>query len=115
MEYEQNWIVEKSLGRGGQGEVSLVRKKPPGEHQLLNDLFKAWPEAERHLRLVERQEARNLAADLLSQLIGNRLSVVLGALKVLHRDENARDPVRARQRASREIATMNSLKHPNLL
>jgi serine/threonine protein kinase len=103
------------LGRGGQGEVSLVRKKAQGEHQLLGKLFKAWPDAERHLRLEQRAEAQSLAANLLSEIIGNRLNVVFGALKVLHQEGNARDPKRARQRAAQEIEAMTKWKHPNLL
>lgn len=106
------WLVRKSLGKGGQGEVFLVRKLP--SEQLTN--------LQQHFgRLIKRgltEEEWLTGGEFLEHLLEAFeafSSGEIGALKVLLTSEEAKNSETARDRAKQEIEVLGQFQHPNLI
>jgi len=117
MAYQDRWQILDELDEGGQGKVYRVLDDAkfkidkdilPAMSKLLN-AFASEKDAEsikKHFPSVR---------NLLSTIYSMENSANQGALKVLHKPEDARDSERAEERIMKEMKAMDDLDHPNLL
>ncbi|MFH1109031.1 MAG: protein kinase [Planctomycetota bacterium] len=115
--YENRWEIVKPLGGGGQGQVSLVRDthlytNVPFFESFLESLRELGAHAGRH---EGRKQAFAKFREGILDMIRSESPLHQGALKVLHKADDARDPERASERIGREIRAMSQAAHPNLL
>jgi serine/threonine protein kinase len=109
-------VTDKLLGSGGQGTVYLVRDKQKANIEGLEQKARALLQ---HFSAGFRNsDQRSQFPDfckLLRSLENIDHPSNLGALKELHRQEDARDPERADERLQREIRGMREVEHSSLL
>lgn len=112
----KNWTKLKELGSGGQATVWLAQKKEneSGEHA---DRCEEFCEAIGTLPQIADSKSRQKLVDKIRDYLKDvgGLNPTLGALKVLHDPEEARDAENAADRMKSEIQTMAACEHPNLL
>ncbi len=108
---------KKPLGVGGQGEVFQVRdKKKSGPEMPLGTSVKDFIRQIASGRSGQPPQEILREFERILQEINNRNAPTLyGALKILHKPEEARDPELAQERLTREIAAMQAADHPHLL
>lgn len=115
MNYEEKWETIKLLGSGGQGKVFLVRNKL----EALGIQSKTLSAFRNLSGLVSSQEKQKLYFDELCLGIKERIELEKpskqGALKILHKPDNARDFELEQERIENEIKSMYDITHPNLL
>lgn len=114
MDYTENWEIIKKLGEGGQGKVYLVRKK--SEHASEVALRTALGRMTKGVihDATREQEYEDFRRCIL-EMIRVEDPSNQGALKELHKPEDARDAGLAEERIKREIEAMSSIKHHNLV
>jgi serine/threonine protein kinase len=113
MNDSEKWERLDELGSGGQGKVYLVSRINKGiETQTVKALINTTTQAaDINMRLSHFKEYRKGLSDLLKDDdIKNH-----GALKILHKPDDARDANLAKDRIKREIEAMAKISHPNLL
>ena len=115
-DWEENWEFVKELGGGGQGTVSLVRRRNTGTPEPWKDLQQSL------LQLISNvhntaPDHPTAAAKLVAAIdtIKELNEKDLGALKRLHNPENARDSENAVWRQQQEIDAIQKVTHPSLL
>lgn len=117
--YEARWeIIGEPLGKGGQGIVYKVidNNVVPRIQTILHE-FKGTIKG---LALQYSSEESDHSNTLLLQQVFERLQLrqtitALGALKVLHEPQNARDPALADKRLKNELRAMQMIQHPNIV
>jgi len=116
LSHESRWEAIRLLGQGGQGKVWLVRDvtKTPSHRAFETNLGNAIRAAARGSG-TQRDEAVATLTQAINDIVDGDDPSKLGALKVLHKPEDARDPEQARERIKREIEAMSKVSHPNLL
>lgn len=124
MQYEDRWRIIKRIGEGGQGEVFLVsdeqKETKSNEPAALNvaGLISALRAA-----LATTSPIRatpDLEEQVRESIVGivnneNPIPTNLGALKILHSPNEARNFQDAEERLKRELEAMQQADHPNLL
>ncbi|MGO8988276.1 MAG: protein kinase domain-containing protein [bacterium] len=117
MEYKNRWEIIEELGEGGQGKVYRVLDKDRFHTKRnLQEMLKASITKFAGIQDEPmKQEALELFSTAVLQIIQEQDVNNHGALKVLHKPEEARDAKRAEERIKREIQAMSEIKHPNLL
>lgn len=114
----ERWEIIERLGEGGQGTVDLARDTTKVESQeILRDrIILAFrnlsASGDPHGR--KGKEAEKLI-DTIASIQSRDQPSNLGALKVLHSSEKARDPVSAEERIKREMEVMSRFEHTSLL
>ena len=113
MDYSEKWEIIETLGGGGQGTVYLVRNKSKSASETamrtaLGRMTKGVVYEE--TREEEFQDFRRCLLEIIKMEDPSNQ----GALKVLHKPEDARDADLARERIKREISAMSETLHPNL-
>ena len=117
MEKIGNWEIIKPLGEGGQGKVYLARncKQLDLSKEVLNiandirELSVAVKEKEK----VQKQSESFVRT--LRQILGSENPLNLGAMKQLHKTEETSENQKAKTRMKKEIETLKSIKHPNII
>lgn len=112
MTHEERWEPIEKIGSGGQGTVSLVRNKSAFHSSLTKlrasiDLLRSESE---EARLKGYQDFGSVVKEFTQEPVG-----YLGALKVLHSPNEARNFDLAEERIKRELQAMKDLTHPNLI
>ncbi len=118
MRYEKRWEkVGEPLGEGGQGVVYRVRdnSRVPGAAELERKLRAALRGINGTGYPEQRRQAFYDLRECIQDIQKADEPQNLGALKLLHKAEHARDPERAEERFRREITAMSETRHPNLL
>jgi len=116
MDYNTRWekIDEEPIGQGGQGEVFKVIDK----QKFINTIGRIPSTieilADTRMRSIHERNIDEFGKAVLD-FIRKDDPNNQGALKILHKPEDARDFERAKERISDEIKAMASLSHPNLL
>lgn len=115
MSMKFDWTKVRLLGKGGQGEVWLVRKE--------NEIVESHVERAMKIRsgidelafeiYGQQIEATRKLQDAMREICSEEITY--GALKILHSSEIARDSAHARDRMARELEAMATLDHPSLL
>lgn len=112
------WINIKHLGEGGQGKVYLVEiANELRNSDLQNKLTKSiidMTDLSHGNNEAREQSFTNFKQSVLS-ILDTQDPSRLGALKILHELEDARDYDSALHRIKNEITAMNEFSHPNLL
>jgi serine/threonine protein kinase len=119
MDYLNKWEVVADLGQGGQGKVFRVRNRSElGNKNTLRTALRQFIKGDvRYDAASQKREDDQKfqkARECLLELVRLEDPANQGALKVLHRPEDARDPDLARERIEREIDAMSKTLHPNL-
>lgn len=132
MEYSERWEIlrDEPLGSGGQGPVYLVFDKTsiniakyPSDHVIRSRMdsilkkIKATVSPMQFGDIVEdfTSEISNMIDKKYYESVTKQDPSNYGALKILHKPEDARDPERAEERMIHEIDAMARLSHPNLM
>jgi len=113
MDYAKKWEIARTLGEGGQGRVYLVRNnsKFASETAMRTALGRMTKNVVyEETREKEFQDFRRCLLEIIKMEDPSNQ----GALKVLHKPEDARDADLARERIKREISAMSQTPHPNL-
>jgi len=116
MNYNNKWIVLKELGEGGQGKVFQVRKFS----ELGND-EKIKKELRTSIKGITSASSEQISKSyehikrILAQFMDDENIRNHGALKILHKPEDARDYKNSMIRIKREIRAMSESNHANLL
>lgn len=129
MNYETRWKIISNIGEGGQGVVYKVldqqKYNPEINYGMLNQGLEGFQIIQQtSLQLLQHsnikdpnksklkyQQFREGIVDIVNSMNENDY----GALKILHQPNDARDFINAEERLKREIKSMSSIKHPNLL
>lgn len=110
------WEQLEKLGEGGQGVVWKVRKTTELDKDAI-DQYKKFCSAISQLPSTGEAEKKanrmNEIREFIKGMVGETESV--GAMKILHSAEEARDATGAAERMGREIRAMAEADHPNLL
>lgn len=115
MDYSKTWKIIEFLGKGGQGEVHRAIKLDVNKN-IKNPINVALKDVISNATNHEgRQESYDRFYEALSEMIKIHDSSQQGALKVLHKPEDARDGDLAQERIVREIKAMSDYTHPNLI
>jgi len=115
MDYSKKWKIIKSLGKGGQGEVHQVinldvdRKVKDHIVDALRNITAAVSYHE-----IKEQNYEKFS-NALFEMLKMQDPSQQGALKVLHKHEEARDAELAQERIKHEIKAMSDNLHPNLI
>lgn len=109
--------VNNPLGKGGGGSVHLVRDisrvtSRDGIYQLIIDAVR---EASLQSTRSEREDGAKSLIAAIGEYVASEKTENLAAIKLLHTNDGARDPVNAATRMRQEIEVMAKLKHPHLL
>lgn len=113
MDYLKKWRIIKNLGEGGQGKVYCVSKlNVELEDTCMKSLARLAP---RVTSVKERRECFDSFRKSLFELLKLEDPSNQGALKILHKIEDARDANLAKDRIKREIKAMSENIHPNLI
>ena len=118
MDYLERWKIIEELGEGGQGKVYRVldTRRFNIDEQILPDIARAIQTIGARVRTRQSEkEHLELFRKAMVDLFRMEDSSHQGALKVLHRPQDARDVDRADDRIKREIHAMSDTSHPNLL
>jgi len=117
MDYKDRWEIIEELGQGGQGKVYRVLDKYTFHRKEdLRNMIKASIIKFAGTQTEEmKEEALELFKESVLQVTRMQDVNNHGALKVLHKPEDARDAERAEERIKHEIQAMAGIKHPNLL
>ena len=115
MDYAEKWKIIEPLGGGGQGKVYRVSKKA-AEWEAGNNIIDALKYLGSPLIKAEarNEQFERFKKGLLGLIKLDNFSEQ-GALKVLHKPEDARDSNLAEERIKKEIQVMSENIHPNLL
>ncbi len=120
--YGSRWRVLRPLGQGGQGRVYEVEDVPelaePSVPSLEERMKKTLREATAAVYHAESQAAMRELIQIIQDLSrGASLAATLphGALKELLPFEEAVNAATAKERLTREMAAMATVKHPNLI
>ena len=115
MDYSKKWKIIGNLGEGGQGKVYRVLKldvEPNNKQPIISALKKIVLEATNQ---QIREENYETFYKVLLEMFKERDLSKQGALKVLHKPQEARNAVLAQKRIKREINAMFDNLHPNLI
>lgn len=115
--WKKRWEKVQKLGEGGQGPVFQVRDtdKVASTKNLVERASQTIRELASATMVGQQGESYRAFEDIVHQIVERDDPTQYGALKILHEPQDARDPVRAAERISREIKAMASVTHPNLL
>lgn len=113
MNYKERWRKIDRLGEGGQGQVfsALDLKKVQEEVYVLRQILGA----SRMANDKEREYRDDTFRLAVLELVKCRDTEYLGALKILHTPNDARDPEKARDRIRNEIDVMSNFQHPGII
>lgn len=109
-----DWVVSKPLGKGGQGQVFLVRKLTSIGLKEIQKKFDN-SNADFNPVITYSNDARRLFAEELFSAFTTFSDLERGALKVLHNPERAKNPETAEKRFRKEIAVLRENLHPSLV
>jgi serine/threonine protein kinase len=117
MEFEKRWQKIEQIGEGGQGIVYRVldRDKFDFEKIIWGKInsgisgFTTMQQAESKMTLFK------LFREGILDIINTEDQTQQGALKILHQPQDSRDSKNAEGRLKKEIKSMQSISHPNLL
>ena len=115
MDYSKKWKIIGTLGEGGQGKVYRVLKlydESNIKSPIIDALKDIVTAATNH---TIPEENYKIFYEALLEMSQRQDSSKEGALKVLHKPQEARDPDLAQQRIKREIKSMSDNLHPNLI
>lgn len=114
MDYSKNWEIVKKIGEGGQGKVYLVRKKSEvaSENAMRTAIGRM---ANNVIFNNAREEEYKDFRRCILEMIRVEDPCNQGALKELHKPEDARDADLAEKRIKGEIEAMSAIEHPNLV
>lgn len=116
--WSRRWHKLELLGTGGQGEVHRVRdsEKAPRDEELVAQAQKSLQRLDSNIiDKKENLEAYKSFENIIQAILRRDDPTLCGALKILHKPEEARDRERAQERLAKEIEAMQSADHPNLL
>jgi serine/threonine protein kinase len=114
MDYSKKWETVETLGQGGQGKVYLVSKKcESASYPAIRKALGAMTAGVVYDGTQDR--AREDFIRCLRDVIRMYDPAEQGALKVLHKPEDARNPDLAKDRIRHEIEVMSENIHPSLL
>lgn len=111
------WEIVDELGEGGQGKVYLARDTTSYNRGLLvSELATSLQSLSGGIVPAEaRVNHAEKVAENLIKLMEADDPTNLGALKVLHQPTEERNASKATERMKREIDTLSSIDHPNIL
>lgn len=115
MNYTKRWYIISELGEGGQGKVSCVLDLSKFDTDIFKSIGKT---IEKFTASIYSQNFATRFKDFqksVVEVIRMENPINQGALKVLHKPEDAKDPERAKDRIKKEIEAMSKLSHANLL
>lgn len=119
MDYTKRWDVIEEIGSGGQGKVYRVVDK-----QIFDVKGNIYPSIEKSIRILSAsvmlpEDERLKSLDSFKKAIIDIIKMedlsFHGALKVLHKPQEARDFTLAKDRIKREIEAMADNSHRSLL
>jgi len=118
MDYQYRWEIIEELGEGGQGKVYRVL-----DSSKFNIEKQIRPLIQRSIQIlgssIQTEETKKEIFKSFRKAITDLFRAEdpshHGALKVLHKPEDARDADRAEARIKREIQAMSEISHPNLI
>lgn len=116
--YRKRWEFVKELGEGGQGTVQLVRdlQKSLPKKDLIDLAGTAFQQLSTNFNShTQWPVGFGNFKKLLTEFSNSESPANLGALKILHDPQVARDAERATERMRREIKAMGAVRHSNLL
>jgi serine/threonine protein kinase len=117
MDYEDRWHIIDELGEGGQGKVYRVYEA--SKFTVEHEVFPKIVELILYLSSIQDNKKVELFfkffREAVVQLIRMEDPMNHGALKVLHKLEDARDADQAEARIKKEIEAMFKVSHANLL
>jgi serine/threonine protein kinase len=116
--YKARWEIIDELGEGGQGKVFKVRDRTL--IRPADDLYVMLRNAIRDItggvqNVKTGREPYSHFCDAILQIVEADSDESLGALKLLHEPQDARDPERGGERIKREMEAMRNCDHPHLL
>ena len=115
MKYKKRWYIISELGEGGQGKVSCVLDLSKFDTDIFKSIGKTIEEFTASIYSKKLTTRFKDFHKSVVEVIRMENSINHGALKVLHKPEDATDPERAKDRIKKEIEAMSKLSHPNLL
>ncbi len=115
MLYGNRWETIEEIGSGGQGRVYTVCDRNPFDAVTLASQLKDIVQTFPYATYPEQREHLEEFHKVVRAIVAMDDPRNWGALKVLHRPEDARDPERAEERIKREIQAMSEDIHPNLV
>jgi len=119
MDYSNRWKELQHLGEGGQGKVFKVldKKKINVDSQFLISLAHSLRKiiSDKNYSNEEYIEYFDYFQKGIVEILRTEDLANQGALKILHKPQDARDAERAEERIKREIEAMKTTTHPNLL
>jgi serine/threonine protein kinase len=116
MDYTARWEIIGELGQGGQGKVFQVldKKKFDLYEKEIYSNFEVFINEFNNL-FKPKKEKFELFRKTIMDLMKMENPSNHGALKVLHKPDDARDAELAEERIRREIKAMSEIQHPSLL
>jgi len=115
MNYNKRWYIISELGEGGQGKVSCVLDLSKFDTNIFMSIGKTIEEFTASIGTKKLTTRFKDFRKSVVEVIRMENPINHGALKVLHKPEDATDPERAKDRSKKEIEAMSKLSHPNLL
>jgi len=114
-DHHERWQIIEELAKGGQGIVYQVLDKSKFDFDEINAALADLKSFSLHVDKTQQLHRIQGFRDAVKGVINMEDPQNHGALKVLHKPENARDPELAEARLKREIEAMSEMSHPNLL